>query len=136
MTTDLTPIRTAGTILLTSYKRDGSPVSTPVSVAFDGDRAFFRTYDKAWKVRRLRRNPEVELVPCTFRGRAAGQPVRARATLLDEDQASVAAAALARRHPVLQGVLVPLAHRLKKYQTLHYELTGFARPAKLSGTRR
>ena len=64
--------------------------------------------------------------PAHFRDPALGQPVRARATLLDEDQAGVAAVALARRHPVLQGVLVPLAHRLRKYQTLHYELTGLA----------
>ena len=28
--------------LLTTYKRDGTPVGTPVSIAFEGDRAFFR----------------------------------------------------------------------------------------------
>ncbi len=49
MNTDLAPIRDAKTILLTTYKRDGTAVATPVSVAFDGERAFFRSYDKAWK---------------------------------------------------------------------------------------
>ena len=47
----LAPIRDAKTILLTTYKRDGTPVATPVSVAFDGERAFFRSYDTAWKTR-------------------------------------------------------------------------------------
>jgi uncharacterized protein len=30
--------------------------------------------------------------------------------------------ALARRHPVLQGIAVPVLHRLKGYKKLHYEL--------------
>ena len=51
-------------------------------------------------------------------------PVReAKTTLLTGEQARIAARALARRHRVLQGILVPLAHRLRGYRTLHYELT-------------
>jgi hypothetical protein len=56
------------TILLTTYKRDGAPVSSPVSIAFAGDRAFFRSYDGAWKTKRLRNNPRVEAAPATLRG--------------------------------------------------------------------
>ena len=40
---NLGPATEAKTILLTTYKRDGTPVGTPVSIAFDGDRAFFRS---------------------------------------------------------------------------------------------
>ena len=122
MNAALTPIRDAKTILLTTYKRDGTPVATPVSVAFDGERPFFLSYDKAWKTRRLRRNPAVQAAPSTLRGKATGPAIRARATLLDGEQARVAARALARRHRVLQAILVPTAHRLMRYRTLHYEL--------------
>ena len=115
-------LRRAKTILLTTYKRDGTPVATPVSIAFAGDRAFFRSYDKAWKTKRLRNNPEVEVAASTLRGKPAGPPVHARATLLDGEQARIAARALARRHRVLQGLLVPVAHRLMRYRTMHYEL--------------
>jgi uncharacterized protein len=115
-------LRAAKTILLTTYKRDGSPVSTAVSIAFDGDRAFFRSYDKAWKTKRLRRNPAVEAAPSTLRGKPTGPPVRGTAVLLAGDQAAMAARALGRRHPVLQAVLVPASHRLMRYQTMHYEL--------------
>ena len=115
--------RDAKTILLTTYKRDGTPVPTPVSIAFDGDQAFFRSWDKAWKTKRLRNNPRVEVAPATLRGKPLGPPVRARATLLEGKQAAIAARALARRHRVLQGILVPLTHRLMRYQTMHYELT-------------
>ena len=122
MGNDLAPLRSAKTILLTTYKRDGMPVATPVSIAFAGDRAFFRSYDKAWKTKRLRNNAEVEVAASTLRGRPTGPSVHARATLLDGEQAHMAAQALARRHRVLQGLLVPLAHRLLRYRTIHYEL--------------
>jgi uncharacterized protein len=122
MGTDLALLRSAKTILLTTYKRDGTPVATPVSIAFAGDRAFFRSYDKAWKTKRLRHNPQVEVAASTLRGTPTGPPVHARATLLDGEQARVAARALARRHRMLQGLAVPLFHRLLRYRTMHYEL--------------
>jgi uncharacterized protein len=122
MDTDLALLRSAKTILLTTYKRDGTPVATPVSVAFAGDRAFFRSYDKAWKTKRLRNNPQVEVAASTLRGTPTGPPLHARATLLDGEQARVAARALARRHRLLQGLAVPLFHRLLHYRTMHYEL--------------
>lgn len=41
MGSDLSAVRQASTIVLTTYRRDGTPVETPVSIAFEGDRAFF-----------------------------------------------------------------------------------------------
>src|SRR5437764_6510388 len=122
MNASLAPLRNTKTILLTAYKKDGTPVATPVSIAFDGDRAFFRSYDKAWKTRRLHRNPAVQAAPATLRGQPTGPAVRARAILLDGEQAHVAARALARRHRILQAILVPATHRLMHYRTMHYEL--------------
>lgn len=43
MSAALAPLKDAKTILLTTYKRDGSAVDTPVSIAFDGGRAYFRS---------------------------------------------------------------------------------------------
>jgi PPOX class probable F420-dependent enzyme len=111
------------TVLLRTYKRDGTAVPTPVSIAFEGDRAFFRSYDKAWKTKRLRNDPRVEVAPSTLRGKVTGETVAAQAALLADTDADTAARALAHRHPVLQGVLVPAAHRLLGYETMHYELT-------------
>jgi uncharacterized protein len=122
-TTDtLEHLRDTKTILLTTCKRDGAPVPTPVSVACVGDRAYFRTWHKAWKTKRLANNPEVEVAPATLRGTPTGPAVRAWARLLNGDEARFAARALARRHRILQGVLVPLTHRLMRYRTMHYEL--------------
>lgn len=122
MSSDLSVVSGAGTIVLTTYRRDGTPVDTPVSIAFADGRAFFRSYDKAWKTKRLRNNPHVEIAASTLRGKRTGPAIPARATWLDGAQARLAAKALARRHRLLQAVLVPLAHRVMRYQTMHYEL--------------
>ena len=118
----LSSLKDTKTVLLTTYKRDGTPVGPAVSIAFDGDRAFFRSYDKAWKTKRLRNNPRVTVAPATVKGTATGPAIEARATLLDGAEARVAARALARRHRVLQAVMVPVMHRLARYRTMHYEL--------------
>jgi len=119
----LEPLRQTKTILLTTYKRDGAGVATPVSIAFDGDRAFFRTWQTSGKAKRLRRDARVEVAPATLRGERTGPAIAARARLLDGADARGAARALARRHRVLQAILVPVTHRLMRYRTLHYELT-------------
>jgi len=111
------------TVLLTTYKRDGAGVGTPVSLAVEGDRAFFRTWDAAWKARRLRNNPEVEIAPSTAGGKPTGPPMHARARLLDGDEARHAARLIDRKHRILQRVLVPTFHRLTRKRTLHYEIT-------------
>ncbi len=114
---------TRRTALLTTYKRDGTPVATPVTIAVDGERAYIRTWDSAWKAKRMRNNPAVLVAPSTVRGRPTGEAIAARSRLLDGEEAAHAARAIARRQPILQGVLVPVGHRLMRYRTLHYELT-------------
>ena len=94
-----------------------------MTIAVDGDRAYVRTWDSAWKAKRMRNNPAVLVAPSTMRGRVRGEAIAARSRLLDRDEARRAAHAIARRQPILQGVLVPLGHRLVRYRTLHYELT-------------
>ena len=123
MADTLEPLQRTKTIQLTTYKRDGTPVPTPVSIAFDGDRAFFLTWHTAWKVRRLRNNSRVEVAPSTLRGEPTGDSISARATLLSGAEARRAARALGERHRVLHAISVPLMHRLKRVRTLHYELT-------------
>ncbi len=110
-------------VLLVTYKRDGTPVGTPANIAVEGDRAFVRTWDTTWKLRRIRNNPQVEIAPCTARGKPTGPPLRARARVLEGDESAHAGRLLARKHPILHGLVVPLVHRLRGNRTTHIELT-------------
>lgn len=117
-----TTLSTRKTMLLATFRKDGTPVGTPVSVAVERTRIFFRTYTKTWKFKRLRRNPLVEVTPSTLRGKPLGPTLPARARLLEGADAEAARRALAKRHPVLQRFLVPWLHRALRYETVHYEI--------------
>ena len=121
----LEPFVRQGTILLHTKKRDSSWVPTPVNIVAHVDRAYIRTYAKAGKSKRLRNFPEVRFCPSTLRGTPTGAMVHARARLLDADEARTAARLLSRKYPVLHGFVVPLAHRIMRTSTLHYELSDF-----------
>jgi uncharacterized protein len=111
--------------LLTTYKRDGTAVSTPVSVVVDrdGDVAYTRTYSHTGKAKRLRRNPTALAAPATFRGKPLGPAIRCVARLLDEDAAARASRTISRHSPLLEGLVVPLTARLRRYTMLHYAVT-------------
>jgi uncharacterized protein len=112
----------AWAVRLTTFRRDGRPVSTPVNVAVDGDRVFFRTYEEAGKFKRLRNNPRVEVSPSTSRGAATGPAMPATARLLSGADDRRAAELIDRKHKVFQRILVRLAHRVRGYTTRHFEL--------------
>lgn len=54
--------------LLRSYRRDGTPVDTPIWFAFDGTSLVFRT-KVGPKTNRLAAQPNVQLRPCDHKGR-------------------------------------------------------------------
>ena len=111
------------TVLLETRRRDGRWVGTPVSLVVVAGHAYFRSYDAAGKVKRLRNFPEVKVAPSTVRGRATGPSVPGTARLLDAAESGTARAALKAKHPILHGWLVPAMHKRKGWTTLHYELT-------------
>lgn len=122
--TALAPFVKQYTALLTSHKKDGTGVGTPVNIAVEGDHAYVRTYATAWKAKRMRRNPEIEIAPSTLRGAPTGPAIKARVRLLDQggEENKHAAKLMRRKHPFLHGVFVPLAHKVKRDKTLHYEV--------------
>jgi PPOX class probable F420-dependent enzyme len=116
--------RNQHTVVLTTFRRDGTSVPTPVSIAVDADptKGYVRTWSTAGKVGRIRHNPRVTVAPSTFRGRITGAAVAAVARLLSGAEGDHARRLLRRKHPLMHGVLVPLGHRLRRYETQHYEL--------------
>jgi PPOX class probable F420-dependent enzyme len=70
-------------ISLTTFKRDGTPVSTPVwVVSDDGERLLVWSAAKTWKVRRIQRDPRVLVAPSNFRGKERGERLEAAARVI------------------------------------------------------
>ena len=77
---------TAQCVLLTTFRKDGTPVSTPLWAALDGDRLVMWTVTDSWKVKRIRRNPAVTLQPCSYSGKPHGEQIDAKAVVLGPDE--------------------------------------------------
>ena len=94
--------------LLRSFRRDGTPVDTPIWFACVDGGFLFRT-KVGPKTRRLAARPDVELAPCDYRGqvRPDATTVAGRATMLSGAEADRANRVLHRRYG-WQWNIVPL----------------------------
>ena len=82
-----TPFDAAEYINLRSYRRDGSAVDTPVWCApLDGKLVIFTLRD-SYKVKRIRRNPKVQIAKCDVRGRLLGTWQDATCRAIENDPA-------------------------------------------------
>ncbi|MCW6009103.1 PPOX class F420-dependent oxidoreductase [Micromonospora sp. CPCC 205371] len=68
-------------VLLTTFRKDGRAVATPVWAVRDGDALAVWTVADSGKVKRIRRSGSVTVAPCDFRGNPRGEAVAGRATL-------------------------------------------------------
>ncbi|MEV0981428.1 PPOX class F420-dependent oxidoreductase [Streptomyces sp. NPDC049915] len=83
---DDTPLDRLGAgsyLLLTSYRRNGTPVATPVWVVRDGDALGVWTVAGSYKVKRIRARADVLVGPCDARGNPTGEQVPATAEITD-----------------------------------------------------
>lgn len=103
-------------ILLTTFRRDGTPVPTPVwHVVVDGV-SYVSTREDVGKVKRIRRSPEVTISTCTLRGRPTGPTFAARARILSGEEGRWTAQLIRRRFP--SGHLVHAVERAVTGHTL------------------
>lgn len=81
--TDLDTLSASRYVSLTTIKRDGTPVATPVWVAGDDQRLYAITPVDTGKTKRLRHTSRVVVAPCDVRGVVSGAEVEGTARLLD-----------------------------------------------------
>jgi PPOX class probable F420-dependent enzyme len=88
-------------ILLTTYRKDGTPVSTPVWCVRDGFSLRVATQGSSGKARRIRNNERVTVAPCDMRGRPRGLAVPASARIDDPARSAETARLVARRYGLI-----------------------------------
>ncbi len=92
----------AGSYLnVTSFRKDGTPVRTPVWVVRDGDSLAIWTVRDSGKVKRIRRDGTVLVGPCDVRGRPTGDEVPGRASILDTAEATRVRELLKRKYGIM-----------------------------------
>jgi uncharacterized protein len=87
-------------VSLTTYRRNGTAVATPVWHVVDGDELVVVSEAAAGKVKRIRRDGRVQVTVCDMRGRIApgATSVPGHARLLDDAGTQAARTLLARRY--------------------------------------
>ena len=84
-------------ICLTTFRKSGVGVNTPVWFAESADKLYVVTEKKSGKSKRIRNNASVRVAPCTFRGKTTGPSFAGRARILPEGEESVSARTVIRQ---------------------------------------
>ena len=88
-------------ISLTTFKRSGEPIATPVWFAVSTEVIYVTSLKSAWKLKRLARNSSVRIAPCTSGGKVLGETFEGSGRILNGDEAELAFNALKRKYGAL-----------------------------------
>lgn len=85
-------------ISLTTFRKNGTPVSTPVWFGEDGGKLYVMTRSDMGKTKRIRNNTHVKVAPCTIRGHVTGPVWEATARILPPAEHAYARQAINRKY--------------------------------------
>ncbi len=79
-------------INLETYRRNGQPVATPVWFTIDDNNkmVYVVTRTETGKVKRLRNNSKVRIMPCGMRGQPKGEWLNGKASFASPEQLEIA----------------------------------------------
>jgi PPOX class probable F420-dependent enzyme len=83
---------------LTTFRKNGDPVPTPVWFAQVGDKLYVYSEANAGKLKRLQHTQRVTVAPCTMSGTVTGEAQEAVARILNADEGKIALDAINRKY--------------------------------------
>lgn len=99
--------------LLTTFRRDGRPVPTPVWIVRIGDQLGVHTVASFGKVKRLRRTPIATLATCDIRGNHPGPAYLCRGEIVEGAGEAEIRREIARKYGLI-GRLTSLGSRIRR----------------------
>lgn len=84
--TDFTGFERTRQVVLVTFKRSGEAMPSPINHGVADGRIYVRTDASTGKVKRIRNNPHVIVVPSSLRGKPRGRPVAGIARILPESE--------------------------------------------------
>jgi hypothetical protein len=85
-------------ISLTTFRKNGAAVATPVWFGEDNDRLYVMTRSDMGKTKRIRNNSTVRVAPCTIRGKVIGPDFPATAQILPPEKHTLARETINRKY--------------------------------------
>ncbi len=99
---------------VTSFKRDGTGVATPVWFVTENGRLLIHTDPQSFKAKRIRQNPAVMIAPCSGSGRLRGEPVPAKAEFLPRSEMDHVGHLLERKYRIDRILILPLYRAVQR----------------------
>ena len=113
-------------ISLTTFRRSGAAVDTPVWFAQVEATLYVYSNATAGKIKRIRNNPRVRFAACTLRGAVTGPSVAGWARIVtDPREVGMAEAAIAKKYRLTRRLL-HLSNRLMRLVRRHQPTAGVA----------
>jgi PPOX class probable F420-dependent enzyme len=103
---ELTRLSTGKYLSLTTFRKSGVAVATPVWLVRDGEHLYVTTQADSGKAKRLRNNSEVLLAPCDARGNLTGAQVPGTAVILNEADSARVAKLIKARYGILGRLMM------------------------------
>jgi uncharacterized protein len=104
-------------IALTTFRKTGQRVVTPVWFAISLGTIYVETHADAGKLKRLRHTARVTLAPCTYSGKVTGSLSEGHARILTEsEERTAASAALAKKYGVMRNLFHFVRTTLRMFQ--------------------
>ncbi|MFC7535282.1 PPOX class F420-dependent oxidoreductase [Actinoplanes sp. GCM10030250] len=100
-------------VLLTTFRRDGRAVATPLWVVPDGAGLAFWTVAGSGKLKRIRNSGRVTVAPCDMRGTPSGEAIEATARIGDHADRLRVGAGIKKKYGLV-GHLTMLGSRLRR----------------------
>lgn len=110
-------------IMLTTFRKTGKAIPTPVWYGRTGEHLYVFSLAKAGKVKRLRNSPKAQIAACTGVGRLTGPTMEAQARIVPKDEEIVARRALRRKYPIAFRFSELFANRLLRRTWAFLDIT-------------
>jgi len=92
------PIQGQSYISLTTFRKTGAGIATPVWFGEDDGKLYVMTRGDMGKAKRIRNNPQVRVAPCTVRGKVTGPEFAATARILPPEEEAHARQSINRKY--------------------------------------
>ena len=87
-----------------TFRKSGQGVPTPVWFVQDGNTLYVRTVDGSGKVKRIRNNSRVRVMPCDVRGGPKGEWVEGQARFAEASESKKVNGLLTRKYGLMKVV--------------------------------
>jgi hypothetical protein len=85
-------------ISLSTFRKNGAAVATPVWFGEEGDKLYVMTRSDMGKTKRIRNNSQVKVAPCAIRGKVTGPEFPAVARILPAEEQAHALGTINRKY--------------------------------------